>query len=95
MRWSPFEHSPKRVIVRESSKGAFFENSGIPDYASFFAFYGFLTLFLVKLPNGFIMLFSEGNALAPIQMILIIFIIVAGLTFLAGYGMHYIQSRQD
>ena len=45
--------------------------------------------------NGFIMLFSEGNALAPIQMILIIFIIVAGLTFLAGYGMHYIQSRQD
>ena len=50
---------------------------------------------LYSVVNGFIMLFSEGSTLAPIQIILIIFIIVAGLTFLTGYGMYYIQSRQD
>ena len=55
----------------------------------------FAAVILYPIVNAFIMLFREGNSLAPIETILAIFIIVAGLTFLTGYGMYYIQSRQD
>ena len=50
---------------------------------------------LYSVVSGFIMLFSEGSTFAPIEMILIIFIIVTGVTFLVGYGMYCIQYRQD
>ena len=55
----------------------------------------FAAVILYPIVNAFIMLFREGNSLAPIETILAIFIIVAGLTFLTGYGMYYIQSMQD
>ena len=45
--------------------------------------------------NGFTMLFREGSAATPIQMILYIFIIIAGLTFLAGHKMYLTHYRQD
>ena len=44
---------------------------------------------------GFIMLFGEGSKLIPIEMILVIFIIIAGLTFLIGHGMNYALYRQN
>ncbi|MBR1478906.1 MAG: hypothetical protein IJ608_13260 [Lachnospiraceae bacterium] len=50
---------------------------------------------LYPLINAFIMLFRDGSTLAPIETILAIFIIVAGLIFLTGYGMYYIQSKRD
>lgn len=52
-------------------------------------------IILYSMVNGFIMLFTEGSTLAPIQMILVIFIIIAELAFLVGYGMYTIQSRRD
>lgn len=52
-------------------------------------------IILYSMVNGFIMLFTEGSTLAPIQMILVIFIIVAELAFLVGYGMYTIQSKRD
>ena len=55
----------------------------------------FAAVSLCPIVNAFIMLFRDGSTLAPIQTILAIFVIVAGLTFLTGYGMYYIQSRQD
>lgn len=44
---------------------------------------------------GFIMLFGEGSKLIPIEMILVICIINAGLTFLIGHGMNYALYRQN
>ena len=44
---------------------------------------------------GFIMLFGEGSKLIPIEMILVICIIIAGLTFLIGHGMNYALYRQN
>ena len=44
---------------------------------------------------GFIMLFGEGSKLRPIEMILVICIIIAGLTFLIGHGMNYALYRQN
>ena len=55
----------------------------------------FAAVILYPIANAFIMLFRGGSKLAPIETILAIFIIVAGLTFLTGYGMYYIQSRKD
>ena len=55
----------------------------------------FAAVSLCPIVNAFIMLFRDGSTLAPIETILAIFVIVAGLTFLTGYGMYYIQSRQD
>ena len=50
---------------------------------------------LYSIVSSFILLFSEGSTLTPIQMILVIFIIVSELTFLVGCGMYTIQCRQD
>jgi hypothetical protein len=50
---------------------------------------------LYSIVNCFNMLFRGGSTLTPIRIILIIFVIVAGLTFLVGYGMYYIQYRLD
>ena len=44
---------------------------------------------------GSIMLFGEGSKLIPIEMILVICIIIAGLTFLIGHGMNYALYRQN
>ena len=44
---------------------------------------------------GFIMLFGEGSKLIPIEVILVICIIIAGLTFLIGHGMNYALYRQN
>jgi hypothetical protein len=44
---------------------------------------------------GFIMLFGEGSKLIPIEKILVICIIIAGLTFLIGHGMNYALYRQN
>ena len=44
---------------------------------------------------GFIMLFGEGSKLIPIEIILVICIIIAGLTFLIGHGMNYALYRQN
>ena len=50
---------------------------------------------LYPIVYAFITLFREGSTLAPIETILVILILAAGLTFLVGYGMYYMQSRQD
>ena len=55
----------------------------------------FAAFILYPIISVFITLFREGSALVPIQRILAIFIIIAGLSFLAGYVMYYIQYRQD
>ena len=55
----------------------------------------FAAVILYPIVSSFIILFRGGSTLAPIEAILAIFIIVAGLTFLTGYGMYYIQSGQD
>lgn len=43
----------------------------------------------------FIALLRQGSTAAPSQMILAIFIIVTGLSFLVGCGMYTIQNRRD
>lgn len=55
----------------------------------------FAAVILCPIVNAFVMLFREGSTLAPIETILAVFIIIAGLTFLTGYGMYCIQSRRQ
>lgn len=51
---------------------------------------------LYSMFNLFLMLFSEGVALAPIQMVLFIFIVIAELTFLVGCGMYtYVHPNME
>ena len=45
--------------------------------------------------EDYYMLFGEGSKLIPIEMILVICIIIAGLTFLIGHGMNYALYRQN
>lgn len=54
----------------------------------------FALVILYAVVYNFVTLLRQGSTLAPTQTIFIIFVIVAGLTFLVGCGMYYIQYRR-
>ena len=55
----------------------------------------FAAIILYTIVYYFVTLFRQGSTFTPTQTILAFFIIVTGLTFLVGWGMYYIQNRQD
>lgn len=55
----------------------------------------FAVVILYAMVYNFVTLLKQGSTLAPIQTILVIFIIFTGLTFLVGYVMYFIQYWQD
>ena len=50
---------------------------------------------LYPIVNALIAMIRDGSTLAPAEMILYIFILITGLTFVIGFIMYYIQYRQD
>lgn len=55
----------------------------------------FSAIILYPIINAFITLFKGGRAIAPTDAILAIFIIIAGLTYIIGIIMYFIQYRFD